>query len=367
MKLVHFADLHLDAQFGAVGMTDRGASARRQALRDALVQIVDLARQVNADALLCAGDLYEHERCSPDTAAFLHATFADCQPLPVYIAPGNHDWLEPSSVYERTTWSPNVHIFRSTALEPITLADGLKLWGAAHRAPANTPGFLEHFRVDRGGVHIALFHGAEQGWAPTSEEAAPHAPFREQQIEVAGIHHAFIGHYHAPRHAKRYTYPGNPAPLVFGEDGERGAVVSTIQPDGTVLREHHRVTSIEVHDLVVDVTGCTSQQDVRTRVSSVTRGLRGYARVTVSGELAPDVDLRTHHLTDAAPALDALVVRVGDIRVGYDIETICSEPTVRGQFVRDVLAAPGLTAEQSRRVLQTGLRALDGRSDLEIL
>ena len=63
---------------------------------------------------------------------------------------------------------------------------------------------------------------------------------------------------------------------------------------------------------------------------------------------------------------DAVQIRVEDLRPGYDIEAIRSEHTVRGQFVTDVLAS-GLSAEEERRVIVSGLRALDGRSDLEVL
>ena len=38
-----------------------------------------------------------------------------------------------------------------------------------------------------------------------------------------------------------------------------------------------------------------------------------------------------------------------------------AEPTVRGQFVRDVRADTALDDEPRRRVLTTGLQALDGR------
>ena len=102
MKFVVFADLHLDAPFAAAGAEGRAARGRRQALRDTLGQIAALAAAVRAEALLCAGDLFEHERLSPDTAAFLQATFAALHPLPIYIAPGNHDWLGPTSAYIRT-------------------------------------------------------------------------------------------------------------------------------------------------------------------------------------------------------------------------------------------------------------------------
>jgi DNA repair protein SbcD/Mre11 len=367
VKLVLFSDLHLDAQFAGLGADEQAARGRRQALRDTLERIVHLAQEVRAEALLCGGDLYEHERCSPDTAAFLQATFHQARPLPIYIAPGNHDWLSPDGVYRRTPWSDNVHIFTGQRLAAVTLAAGLTLWGAAHAAPANTGNFLEGFQVDRGGVHLALFHGAEQGWqAPGEEEKAPHAPFWAAQVAAAGLQHAFLGHYHQPRDAEQYTYPGNPAPLTFGEEGERGAVIVTVNPDGSLRRERRPVATVEVHDSALDVTGCRSRQEVRNRLAQVTEGRRGYLRVTLGGELAPEVDLRPADLAGAAPWLSALVVRNGSLHVGYDLASIGTEPTVRGQFVRDVQAAPGLTADQRRRVLLTGLRALDGRPDLEV-
>jgi DNA repair protein SbcD/Mre11 len=366
VKLVLFSDLHLDAQFAGLGPDGQAARGRRQALRDTLERIVQLAQQEQADALLCGGDLYEHERCSPDTAAFLQAIFHLAQPLPVYVAPGNHDWLSPDGVYRRTAWSSNVHVFTGQTLTPVTLADGLTLWGAAHAAPANTANFLDGFHVDRGGVHLALFHGAEQGWqTPGEEEKLPHAPFRAAQIADAGLHHALLGHYHQPRDGERHTYPGNPAPLTFGESGERGAVVVDVRADGSLRFERHRVATIDVHDLTVDVGGCRSQQAVRAAVAQAVEGLRGDVRVTLAGELAPEVDLRLSELGTAAPWLRALVVRGGDLRPGYDLAAIGGEPTVRGQFVRDVRADATLSEEERRRVLLTGLRALDGRQDLE--
>ena len=59
------------------------------------------------------------------------------------------------------------------------------------------------------------------------------------------------------------------------------------------------------------------------------------------------------------------MVRASGVRVAYDFDTIAIEPTVRGQFVRDVRES-ALEAEQQRRVLVAGLRALAGRDDLEV-
>jgi DNA repair exonuclease SbcCD nuclease subunit len=279
VKLLLFADLHLDTRFPNEG------PLRRQALRDTLGRIVDLAEESQADAVLCAGDLYEHERCSPHTASFLQSSF-DC-PVPVFLAPGNDDWYGPQSVYQQVDWSPNVHVFSSESLTPVELADGITLWGAAHVGPGPARDFLDGFAVNRGGVNLALGHGC--------------AP---EDVEITGLDHAFLGHVHTPEHAVRYTFPGNPDPLTPGETGERGAVLCTVHDDGTVSRE------------VFDV--------------SASRSL---------GLLA--------ERAEAFPSLD--------------FDSVAAERTVRGQFVRDVLADPSLDTALRGRVLATGLRALEER------
>ena len=367
MKIVHFSDLHLDSTFAWAGASGDVARQRRQALRDTLRRIADLTREAGADALFCGGDLFEHERAGPDTAEFLRRTFGDLTPVPVYLAPGNHDWYGPDSLYARVEWSQNVHVFREAAFQPVQLTDWVTLWGAAHQAPANTDNFLDEFRADGSGIHLALFHGAERSWFSEQDEGKkPHAPFDASQIGEAGFHHAFLGHYHRPKDAERHTYPGNPDPLAFGEDGVRGAVVATIGLDGSVTRERCVVAQTKVYDFDLDVTHCTTQQQVRDRLAEHVDGLGGFARLTLLGDLEPSVSLGEDDLRDVMGGFDAVRMDFAQLRPGYDIESLRREQTVRGRFVSDVLEAE-LPPDEQRRVLTTGLRALEGRDDLEVL
>jgi len=352
--------------FAAAG-DQRAARTRRRSLRETLQRIVQLATDLQADALLCGGDLYEQERFAADTGAFLRSAFEGIHPVRVFLAPGNHDWYGPRSLYHAVEWSSNVHVFRADRLEPVELEDGLTLWGAAHCAPANTAGFLESFSVDGAGVHVALFHGSERGWF-TDEGANKtlHAPFDAAQIASAGLSHAFLGHYHHPRETALLTYPGNPNPLSYGEHGEGGVVVATVNGDGTIERQRMPVAVTEAHDLLLDLDGVLSEQDVRGRIADAVSGLRGIARVTLSGNLPPEVDLRPRELQSVDSGLDALQVVIGEVRVRYDFDAIRQETTVRGEFVRRVLDDADLSDDLRRRVLVTGLRALDGRADLEV-
>jgi DNA repair exonuclease SbcCD nuclease subunit len=365
MRLLVFADLHLDAPFAWAGPGQ--ARARRRALRECLTRIVELAASLRVDALCCGGDLYEQQRFTPDTLAFLRESFARLHPLPVLLAPGNHDWLGPASLYRQARWTDNVHLFEEPVLKPYELADGFTIWGAAHCAPAHTPGFFESgFRTVGSGVHIGLFHGSEQGDFPGQGEGkVPHAPFRAEQVPASGLHHALVGHFHTPRDGMHHTYPGNPEPLTFGEAGERGAVLVTIDASGAVSRERHRVARTPVSDVTVDLTGVAHADEIHGRVAAALVDRTGVVRVTVAGDLPPEVDLDTGDLAGVAPHLESLVIRVGPIGVAYDYDQLAEERTVRGQFVRDVRAAE-LDESTRHRVLVTGLRALAGRSDLAV-
>lgn len=364
MKFLLFSDLHLDTPFAWAPPSV--ARDRRRALRDTLVRIGEVAEENDVDAVLSGGDLYEHERSTPDTGAFLASTFGAWE-RPVFLAPGNHDWLGPSSLYATQLWPDNVHVYEDSELAATPLTDGLTLWGAAHRAPANTPNLLEGFRVDRAGVNLALFHGSELGGiVGQGDGKIPHAPFRASDIVSAGLDHAMLGHFHSPRDAERHTYPGNPDPLSFGESGDRGAVILTVLDDGSVHRERVVVAADGMHDVAVDLSGITNSSEIGDRVADAVRDLQGVARVTLTGEVDPDVPVTLDGLDQVGGTSLAVVARLGRIDLAYDIDDISTQQTVRGQFVRDVQASD-LDAETQRKVLATGLRALDGRTgELEV-
>jgi DNA repair exonuclease SbcCD nuclease subunit len=284
---------------------------------------------------------------------FVRGTFGALS-MPVFVAPGNHDWYGRTSMYQRADWPANVHVFSTAGLTPMPLADGVTIWGAAHCTPAGTAGFLDGgFRVEGDGVHLALFHGSERGWFQAQGVGKDlHAPFDEGQIRAAGLHHAFLGHYHEAQAGDNLTYPGNPCPLTFGEDDGRGAVVVSLGADGSLTRERHPVAAYSVYDLTVDVTGGASQQDIRDRLAGALAGLNGCARVRLVGEVGPDVALNHLDAEHLQGGLDRLVLVLDGVRIAYDFEAIGREPTVRGEFVRNVIA-DNLEEGERQRILVT--------------
>jgi hypothetical protein len=59
-------------------------------------------------------------------------------------------------------------------------------------------------------------------------------------------------------------------------------------------------------------------------------------------------------------------VQARGLEFEHALATIATEETVTGQFVRDVLTADELSEDERLRVLVTGLRALEGATDLGV-
>lgn len=114
LKIIHGADFHLDSPFS--GLSPDQAARRRGEQRELLDRLAALAREKGADLVLLAGDLLDSERVYRETARALRSALGDI-PCPVYIAPGNHDFYSPRSVWAALDWPENVHIFNSSALE----------------------------------------------------------------------------------------------------------------------------------------------------------------------------------------------------------------------------------------------------------
>ena len=372
LKLGIIADVHLDQAFTWAG--PQIGRRLRLAIRSTLRSAVQVAAEAEVDAFCVAGDLYEDDRYGPDTPEFLRGLFASLSPTPVLLAPGNHDFAGPLSPYRTVGWTPNVRVFFEPVLSAFPLVDGVTLWGAGHDRPAYTPGFFdEGFHTSGGGVHIALFHGAERASLGfQGEDKQPHAPFNEQQIPAAGLAHAFVGHYHKPRDSQWVTYPGNPERLTFGETGDRGLVLATLAPNGNVTTQRQVLARVGMYDVNVNADGCRTVDDVRDRLAAKLANLPHdgpvrVARVAVAGEVAGELDITEADLTSVPHDLDALVIHKVRLRATENLELIAGEATVRGEFVRMVRAAADLNDTDQELVLIAGLRALGGRGDLQVV
>lgn len=373
-RLLHVADLHLDRAFAGMGCQGDLAIRRRLGLREALRRAGDHATGAGCTAVTIGGDLYEHDRAGSDTAAFLVQTFRSWQPMRVFLAPGNHDPLVPGSIYSRTEWPDNVHLFTTAELQPVALEDGLTLWGLAHREPAWQGDPLAGMTAgSNSGVHLALFHGAEMSSRPDGKSI--HGPFHAGRIRDCGLAAALCGHYHRRRVdlAAGLVYPGSPEPLTFDETEPRGSVLVTVAGDGSVDYEplsdnrwHAQQASCDLTEVSSFAAALEAAGSVAVATCSGTDPDRTMLRLDLRGEVADTVAVDTFTAeTFVRERTGIASVRVRDFTVPKQALDAGGSGTVRAAFaasVADALATVGDDEERTllADALSYGLQALSG-------
>ena len=225
MKLLHASDFHLDSPLS--GLPPEKSAQRRRELRDIPVRLAALARSEGVDLVLLPGDLFDGARVYPETVRALSQALEDMA-VPVFIAPGNHDYYHGKSPYA-ASWPGNVHIFTRSELEGVELpALNCVVHGCAFTSPHREDDPLFLFTApDDGRLHLLCVH-SEVGLTGN------YAPIDPKSLENSGAAYAALGHIHAAGSGRAgktlWAYPGCPEGRGFDELGEKGVLYVEAEP-----------------------------------------------------------------------------------------------------------------------------------------
>ena len=367
MRILHFADVHLDRPFVRA---DRRAGERdRRRLREAFKRCLDLARKHEADAVTIGGDLWEDEHVSADTRRFVADQLAHLD-VPVLMICGNHDPLLPGGNYDRTDWPDNVVLFREPEPTEHRLGDECSVWGLSWTHLDPNADFLSTRVVpDDGRTHLLLLHGTSNRNPDWAEGA--HCPFDPARVEAAGFALCLAGHIHAACYDHPVVYPGSPEPLGWGEQGRHCTALITLG-DGAPAVELIDVNDHSYEQVEVDCGGAEHGEEVVERARAALAEREGedrHVRAVLRGALSEDCRLDPEHVRESLESRFAELQVVDETHRAYDLDALEEQPSATGHFVRlmrERLEAE--TGEGERRLLELALRAgldaLHGRRDI---
>jgi len=359
LKFIHAADFHLDSAFGA--LEPRQAAARRAELRETVVRLADYVNKSGIRLVLLAGDLFDSGSVFAETGEQLAAALGRMQAR-VFIAPGNHDWYGPGTLWETVKWPENVFVFRENRLTEAE-AEGVVIHGAAFTGSGQAEGFLTGFTAPEDGrVHIGLLHGE------IDPAEARYDPIRREEIAASGLAYLALGHIHKRMEPVTYgrtlcAWPGCIEGRGFDEAGEKGFYEGTVAEDGSVSVAFVPFAWRRYERLEADVTG----QDPRRAVEAALPedSARNLYRITLTGETGEggvDAEMLRETLAHRCYTLE-----IRDrTRMAEDIWQRAEEDSLRGLFLRQLREQwkNAETEEERERVTKAvrfGLAALDHR------
>ncbi|MET4688107.1 metallophosphoesterase family protein [Sinorhizobium fredii] len=317
-RFVHTADLHLDSPLRSLALRNEElAGIVRGATRNALVRIVDLCIAEGVDALLIAGDLYDGNQTSMNTALFLAGELRrlDEAGIRTFIIRGNHD--AQSQVTRELTLPPSVHVFpgRGKPVLAKTLENGrtVHVHGMSFADPHAPESLLPHFHPPvADAINIGMLHTSLAGSAGHD----PYAPCSVADLERHGYDYWALGHVHQRQvHSVKpsIVMPGMPQGRDINESGVKGITLVTIDDDGAVALEERPVGAAVFERVSIDLTATADWRDmldvVGLHLALLRRGLPEadlILRITLTGttplswRLRRDFDLLQGELANIA-------------------------------------------------------------------
>lgn len=351
VKLLHAADLHLGARFRS--LPPHKAARKRQQQLALLNRLEELCREWACDLVLLSGDLFDR----PEGDGALAAALIRCleaMAVPVFISPGNHDYICPQSPYETLVWPQNVHIFKRPLPESVSIPDlKVRVWGAGFSS-MDCPGLLEGFRATGPEAwQIMALHGDPTGAGSCC------CPVTRLQAEASGLHYLALGHIHKggmlETGAGLCAWPGCPMGRGFDETGPKGVYRVTLS-DGGVRADFVELGLGRYQDLTVPA-GDNPERAILKLLPLQTQ--EDVYRVTLTGE-AEALDLaaleekladRFFHLTlrDRTELPGDLWEQAGaDTLEGLYFRLLRDAALEAGDADREILT---LAARLSRRIL----------------
>ena len=103
LSFLQISDVHVDSKLthSRFSFPKNKREARITEINALVQRAMDLAKEREVEAVLIPGDLWDDESVSRESVHRLVEAFASIYPIPVFIAPGNHDFCAPLSMYSR--------------------------------------------------------------------------------------------------------------------------------------------------------------------------------------------------------------------------------------------------------------------------
>jgi DNA repair exonuclease SbcCD nuclease subunit len=398
LRFLQISDLHLESSLAASQLAlppAKQAELNRDILR-ALDRAVQLAVRLEVEVVLVPGDVWDDESVSFQAATRFYEALGSLSPVPVIIAPGNHDSYHPFSYHHPQYFErkcgrphpPNITVFGAPRIECLRVAalPDVDFHGCCHEG--NVP---RRERILSGvsprrkdALNLLLLHGSRDDSLPEMRAGRDMtAPFSRDELLAAGFDYAALGHYHRfstiadDAGRIRAAYCGVPVARGLDEAGDHGVIVGDIDKGGVLPDSFERVSVDPRRILRVEVeidpgvlNGAAAQERIANALVAAGVQPQDIVVAALRGRTHPEAGCLEFDPEWLEKPCFHLVVDQSALEPDHDLDRLLADGAagrrVEGAFARRMVAL--IDAEQDphrrallRAALSHGLDALQGR------
>ncbi len=289
LKFIHTSDLHLGKKFNIKSFSLKERAKRRQELWDSFDEIIRRAKIEEVQYLFIAGDLTEGEYIDYKSLNKISAKFKSIHDTKVVIACGQSDPCNINNMYEYIEWPNNVYIVKNTETVSIlnfpenNLCIYSMSWDNHIKNEKTQP--IYDISVDKDKINILLLH--------CHIISQDKLPVNIDVIKNKFDYCALGGRHNYEQIIKNVVYCGNPEPLSFGEDGEHGIIMGTLEKNNaeySLIPMAKRKFITRKIELNISY-GFNKILDLIKFSGDTFSNIKDYVRADISGQVNTDISM----------------------------------------------------------------------------
>lgn len=355
MKFIHIADMHFDMPFRTLSDRANLGEVRRLDQRKAFKKMIEYIKENKIEYLFIAGDLYEHEYIRESTIEYINNLFKEIENTKIYITPGNHDPYLKNSYYETYKWNENVKIF-TKKLEKVENEE-CTIYGYGFEDFYLPEAKIEEIQIEnKEKVNILITHAQLDG-SDTLEKK--YNNISSKKLKEIGFDYVALGHIHKRNieEGSNIIYPGSTISLGFDELGKHGMVEGNIE-NGKLEIKFINLDEKEFVEKEVDISQIETIEELLQEISELKLEENKLYKITLIGKR--NFEINTYKLIRMIPNKEIIKIK-NKTKLGYNIEEISKQTTLKGIFVKEILEKIEKEPENKEileRSLEIGLEVL---------
>ena len=368
MRIIHCADIHLDSKMNT-NLSKEMARERKAELLTTFCKMVDYAVENGVEAILIAGDLFDTKKVSATAGNIVSDVIRKHPHIAFFYLRGNHD--EESFVNGLESVPDNLFLFSDTwrsyqlGEEKKIVVSGIELSAQNYSRIADT------LSLDMEMINIVMLHGQESAYHTKDKvETIPLSALKNK-----GIDYLALGHVHSYKETRldargSYCYCGCLEGRGFDECGECGFVLLDVdESTGEVAHRFVQFAGRNLYTITVDITACDTTAQMAERLQQRTKECnypeQSLVKYQLTGKIRVDSEKDLDYLKKQVDGLFYYVKLTDDSTYCVDYRDFEHDMSLKGEFIRTVMATEELSEQERATVIHYGLRALAGEEIID--
>ncbi|MEG1581885.1 MAG: DNA repair exonuclease [Clostridia bacterium] len=364
MKIIHTADLHLDAKMDS-HLPQELSKDRKHELLLTFERMVEYAKNNEVRAIIIAGDLFDRNIVARKTLEFIGSVIKQAKEIDFLYLAGNHD---KSTKFNKNAEQENVFNFPENFKVLSTINDKFiydNVVISGDNVNSSNDIFYNSINFNESNFNILVLHGETSKYKnSTKTESINLTALRHKNINYLAL-----GHYHSFASGEldsrgTYCYSGCLEGRGFDETDSKGFVVLDVVGNKADLQfVPFAKRQYKIYE--VDISGIDDFYDVITLVLSKIKNESrdNIVRIVLVGNYnnVENKDIRM------------LEIKLNDIfyfaevcdksHINLSLEDVKTDISLKGEFLKKVLQS-SLSVDDKKQIIELGLKALKGEDVL---